>query len=775
MTHRSTMARSCRTDGSRSATRTLLFVALAALSGCGPAPEVSLGKQSAVIEVTGVGEWPDTEPVIVEDLAIDEVTVATWGLKGAEVVYAPAKGSRREGALIPPMKSPVDLTIPRGTDSTFDTIRVVISTRGFVRFLGATDWRAKGELRAEFMERKLALEPELVEMFLPRTSSAGEISLYIEQQTHELTIHAIQLVRRPRAAKVPSPFEPPKFVAIGDRSRPTLGLVPGVRLEGRAIAGPRSRVLVHAALVEAPSPGEETSATVTIEAAGGAESSATVPLGPEWVSAEVEVPDGAQGQEFLVRIETSGDDPVVVSTPLHLGLDRRVERPRTVLLITSDTHRADFVGFSDRNRGTLTPTLDAMAARGTVFQDAVSSTTITNPSHASIFTGLPVRDTGVVGNVELLSDRADTIAEAFQEAGYRTVAAVSARHLTPWRSGLGQGFELVDAPSRRMTRDGGDTTRIAREVLEGVEADEDVFIWLHLFDVHAPYMPREGFTENYYTGDPFSEKLAQLDPRAQAKWNRKIRDAEYLVALYQGEVSYMDQLLADLFEQAPRLGEGLVAFTSDHGEAHGEIGLYWSHTGLYPNTLRVPLFIMGPGVPAGRSVTSPVHNAAIARTLHALALEGHRGEGPFGGRSLLDEDILSNTADEPRYVLGANALSAGAFAGDWYLLMHLKKKGWGNPPGQPEHSMELYNLSEDPDALVNVVAEHPEVTSKLRRGLVRWLTSADPSASLAGGAPKGAAATADVAALGYATGEASTIGGSLFDPDCECPRCTPFR
>lgn len=759
----------------RSRPRILLVLALAALSGCGQAPEVSLEKQSALIEVSGVGEWPDTEPVIVEDLAINAASVATWNLTNEEVVYASATGARREGARIPPLKAPADLTISRASDAPFDTIRVVLSTPGFVRFLGATGWRGKKELRADFMERKEALDPELVEMFLPRPSTAGEISFYIERQTHELRIHAIQLVRRPQAAKVPNPFEPPKFVAIGDQSRPTLGLLPGVSLEGRAIAGSGSRVRVQAALVEPPSPGKETSATLTIQAAGGAESSATISLGPEWVSAEVAVPDGFQGQEFLVRIETSGEDAVVVSTPVHLGIDRLVERPGTVLLITSDTHRADFVGFSDRNRGTLTPTLDAMAARGTVFQDAISSTTITNPSHASIFTGLPVRDTGVVGNVELLSDRAETIAEAFQEAGYRTVAAVSARHLTPWRSGLGQGFELVDAPSQRMTRDGGDTTRIIKELLEGMDPDEDVFIWLHLFDVHAPYQPREGFTENYYSGDPFSEKLAQLHPRAQAKWNRQIRDAEYLVALYQGEVSYMDQLLADLFEQAPRLGEGLVAFTSDHGEAHGEIGLYWTHTGLYPNTLRVPLFIMGPGVPAGLSVTSPVHNSAIARTLHGLALEDNQGEGPFSGRSLLDEDILSNAADEPRYVLGANALSAGVFAGDWYLLMHLRRKGWGNPPGQPEHSMELYNLSEDPDAVVNVGTEHPEVISKLRRGLVRWLTSADPSASLAGGAPTGAAATADVAALGYATSEASTIGGSLFDPDCECPRCAPFR
>ena len=95
--------------------------------------------------------------------------------------------------------------------------------------------------------------------------------------------------------------------------------------------------------------------------------------------------------------------------------------------------------------------------------------------------------------------------------------------------------------------------------------------------------------------------------------------------------------------------------------------------------------------------------------------------------------------------------------------------------GLPAHSMELYDLEEDPDALVDVSDEHPEALQKLRAGLVRWLVSADPSESLAGGAPTGSAVLEDVAALGYATEQASALDGRLIDPDCECPRCAPFR
>ena len=631
------------------------------------------------------------------------------------------------------------------------------------------------------MERQAPLEPALIEMSFDGASTTADPTLVFEQQTHALVIHEVQLVRRPASVRVPDPSGPPEFVAIGQESRPARGLLPGVALEGRVLADRGTSFVVHAGLLGSP-PGDASAVIrtdppmlrVTLQRGGARELVLDSTLTHAWSRAELEVPEWAEGEECVLRVESTGDQPVVASEVVQVGLPRRSERPDTVLLITSDTHRADFVGFSRDDRGATTPTLDALAARGTVFHDAISSTSITNPSHASIFTGLPVRDTGVVGNVVLLSERARTLAESFRDAGYRTLAAVSARHLTPWWSGLGQGFEVVEAPSNGMTRDGALTAQVARDLLGDVGADEDVFLWLHLFDVHAPYRPREGISERYYSGDPYSEKLAAIDPRAQARWDRKIRDAEYLIALYKGEVSYVDRLISDLLSDVPRLDRGLIAFTADHGEALGELGLYWKHTGLYPNTLRVPLLLAGPGVPVGRAVTSPVQNTALTRTLHDLAL-GEEGEGPFQGRTLVDEDVLDGTLEEPRYAVGPNALSAGAFAGRWYLLLHLKKKGWGNPPGQPAHSVELYDLSDDPDALVNVAAQHPDVLRQLRSGLVRWLASADPSSSLAGGAPTGAAATADVAALGYATGESSAIEDRLMDPDCDCPRCAAHR
>lgn len=753
----------------------MLAVALSIATACAPEDAPQRGpRRSAAVELEAIGEWPDSTPVVVQRFEFEGPELGGLSSSGAPLRWGEAKGNQPAGVLIPVGRKPFSVTIPRSDDAPFDTVRLVVSSKGYMRLLAATGWKTSEQCTSEYMERQAPIEPVLIEMSFTDMSDSKEVTLFFEQLTHDMRLHEVQLVRRPVSATVPDPTGPVEYVVLGDESRPARGLLPGVCLEGPVLAEEGTRFVVYAGLTSPAPEGSTSSVALTLEATGRPSTRTVVPLGVGWSKVEIAPLAGSGQGDCLLRIESEGGHPVVVTPPVQVGLERREERPETVLLITSDTHRADFVGFSKESRGALTPMLDSLAARGTIFHDAISSTSITNPSHASIFTGLSVRDTGVVGNVVTLSDRAETLAESFQAAGYRTVAAVSARHLVPWRSGLGQGFEVVNAPGGRMTRDGQLTTDAARGMFQEVGEDEDVFIWLHLFDVHTPYQPHEGITEQYYTGDPFAEKLAAIDPRAQAKWDKRIRDAEYLIALYKGEVSYLDSLVGDLLADVPRLGQGLIAFTADHGEALGELGLYWKHTGLYPNTLRVPLFLVGPGVPVGQSVSNPVQNAAIARTLHGLALAGE-GDGPFIGRSLLDEDILEGTLEEPRYVVGANALSAGAFAGRWYLLLHLRKKGWGNPPGQPEHSLELYDLDEDPDCLVNVAAEHPEVLRGLRRGLVRWLASADASTSLAGGAPTGAAATADVAALGYATGESSTIGDRLIDPDCNCPRCVSCR
>jgi choline-sulfatase len=119
-----------------------------------------------------------------------------------------------------------------------------------------------------------------------------------------------------------------------------------------------------------------------------------------------------------------------------------------VVLVTSDTHRADHVGgphltgssAQGRQGGVVrTPALDALAARGVVYTDCFAPSHITLPSHAALFTGASPRDTGVLDNNTALGAAAPTLAEVFRAAGWLTAAAVSLDILVDGHSGFGQG------------------------------------------------------------------------------------------------------------------------------------------------------------------------------------------------------------------------------------------------------------------------------------------------------------------------------------------------
>ncbi len=268
-----------------------------------------------------------------------------------------------------------------------------------------------------------------------------------------------------------------------------------------------------------------------------------------------------------------------------------------VLLVTIDTLRADHVGAYGA-REVETPTLDALAARGVLFEQAMASAPLTLPSHASLLTGQYPPTHGVRHNaIFVLGNEAETMAERFHDAGYATGAVLGAAVLDT-AFGLDQGFDAYDSdmPKERSSA-AGFFERRADEVTDRAldwlsHEDGPFFLWVHYYDAHAQFTPPAPYA------------------------------ARFEKNLYDGEVAYVDhelgRLLAGLAEKQ-RLANTIVAVTSDHGEGfleHGEE----SHTYLiYDSVLHVPLILAGPGLPAGKRVVRVVPNTAIAPTLLALA------------------------------------------------------------------------------------------------------------------------------------------------------------
>lgn len=295
------------------------------------------------------------------------------------------------------------------------------------------------------------------------------------------------------------------------------------------------------------------------------------------------------------------------------------------MLITLDTFRWDAAGFAGNTR-VKTPTLDRLAATGRVFENAHAHNVVTLPSHANILTGLYPFQHGVRENAGFaLPSSVPTLATLLSSAGYRTAAFVGAFPLDS-QFGLDRGFSTYDdsfprgSHSKEFALDERRGDRVVAPALTWWQAQKGQkrFLWVHLFDAHAPYAPPEPFASSYKSD------------------------------LYLGEVAAIDSYLAPLL--APfldgREASALIMVTADHGEALGDHGEATHGLFAYESTLKVPLVVWGAGVEPGRDTRWARHVDILPTALEAARLPRATFEGkPLPGRSLLASRPTGSAAD----------------------------------------------------------------------------------------------------------------------------------
>ena len=506
-----------------------------------------------------------------------------------------------------------------------------------------------------------------------------------------------------------------------------------------------------------------------------------IPNGTLWESVELKLPDVTTEATISFSLEGTTKDAVhLIANPRLVRTDTT---PQTVLLITSDTHRADHLGTHAFGL-VKTPALVELAERGVLFEDTFCATNITNPSHMALLTGLEVRDHQIVNNGTPITRDAATLAEAFQAEGWRTLGCVSVNHLSDKNSGLGQGFDRLLSPP--------DSTRSVVETMTELERamkdfeGESLFCWLHVFDAHSPYEPPAPFDRAHYpkTKNP-------RDPARQLAYPGKflpvsmrgVTDMEWPVAQYKGEIDFLDTQLAELFK-FPRFQESVIAFTADHGECFGAHGVYWDHSGVYPDTVHVPLIISWPGAPSGTRTLSPVSQLDLGRTLLNLASLESTG---FPGRDL--RWALDTPEDtRPRFALSSHGYSASLSNDGWFCVLNLRGHQSATET-KPfiAHSLELYHRAEDLACSTNLLKSTPtpEVLARakqMRAEIINWLSSA-PEQGLGGATDASSERVANLAALGYMGEEgARNEGEAWFPRPCTagpngtvCQECAPFE
>ncbi|MEX2124093.1 MAG: sulfatase [Woeseia sp.] len=349
------------------------------------------------------------------------------------------------------------------------------------------------------------------------------------------------------------------------------------------------------------------------------------------------------------------------------------QSPPNVILILSDDHRYDFMGFMESAPSWLeTPEMDRMAAGGAHLANAFVTTSLCSPSRASILTGQYAHRHGVVDNSSGIPEGTVFFPGLLQEAGWRT-AYIGKWHMGEdkddprpgfdhWISFRGQGTYLnpvlnIDGQLREMP---GYTTDILTQLsLDWLgrqredDNEEPFFLILAHKAVHAEFVPAERHAGRYRdVAIPYPVTMPKTESnlRNQPRWVRAQRDGWHGVDYaYHGQFDfdtfyrrYAETTLAldesigrvlDFVEESGLKDETLVLYMSDNGFSLGEHGLI-DKRHAYEESIRIPMIAWGPEfVPEGATVTDMVRNIDIAPTI--LELAGVNPTRPIDGRSVL--------------------------------------------------------------------------------------------------------------------------------------------
>jgi cytochrome c-type biogenesis protein CcmH/NrfG len=390
----------------------------------------------------------------------------------------------------------------------------------------------------------------------------------------------------------------------------------------------------------------------------------------------------------------------------------KAPQARNLVLITIDTLRADHVGAYGYSRA-RTPTLDALASNGSLFERAYSAAPITLTSHATMMTGRYPPGHGARDNGVRVSESVPTLAATLRAKGFRTAAFVAAFPLDH-QFGLNRGFEVYGDRLPR-SRDGKlMNERPASQVVDeaigwlGQPAQPPApspqppfFLWAHVFEPHAPY------------GDPATGRST--------------------IERYDDEIATADREIGRLIAAlGSRRSDTVIIVAGDHGEAFGEHGEYAHSIFVYDTTLQVPLIVNGPGVRASR-IAERVTLADLAPTAARLV-----------GQSMSDVDGIDLSPALGGGALPHRELYAESFVPllefGWAPLRSIRSDNWKliDAP-RPE----LFDIDRDPGENSSVASAQSVVVRQLDQRVSRYSST---SVASAGPAPESAER---LRALGY--------------------------
>jgi arylsulfatase A-like enzyme len=322
----------------------------------------------------------------------------------------------------------------------------------------------------------------------------------------------------------------------------------------------------------------------------------------------------------------------------------RSQQPNVIIVLV-DTMRPDRLGVYGNGRG-LTPAIDDLASRGTVFHRAYAQSSWTNPSVASLFTSRYQSQHGIISFAATLGDEEETLAELFKRRGYSTGGFV-ANVLLRAKGGFAQGFDewkLVTRPDPAAPPDSpvrlkGRGNEVNSAVFDWLDEPNrhrgPVFLYVHYMEPHAPYDPPEEriAAQRQHGPPPDREAVNRFFTLPGLPMpDALLPDAK---VLYDAEVASVDAAIGALMSGLRSRGlldDAIMVLLSDHGEELKEHGRVGHDQTLYEEVIRVALIMVATARTQAIAIEQPVSVIDIGPTL--LELTGAPRQASFEGRSL---------------------------------------------------------------------------------------------------------------------------------------------
>lgn len=447
-----------------------------------------------------------------------------------------------------------------------------------------------------------------------------------------------------------------------------------------------------------------------------------------------------------------------------------------VILISMDTVRADHLSLYGYERDT-TPNLKKLSQEATLYSNAIATSNMTLPSHASIFTGLYSRSHGTHHVFETqnpsddnsgvsyewahnmpLDDKFNTLAEILSEKGYRTMAVVANQGYLGHSYRLDQGFQHYDyrtpVPFLGRFRGGVHSFYLRQSIhtilsqfihssdydmafrsayeinnevftlLDKIKKSERFFLFINYMDPHFPYTPPPPY-DNLFPGkdETYTSSQFVAMEKQVMKLERKItgKERRHIVSQYDGGIAYVDFHIRELIKKLKKTElyeNSIIIITSDHGEAFGERDFIQHENSVYQNEVHVPLLIRYPGAGQGKVVDKVVSGVDIMPTV--LDILNYEIPGNLQGISLLKPEHLDD-----RIVMSESFSSRKKLK--WHKRFYNTERavfsGRMKLITSTLKEQEFYDISTDPNETRNIYSKNADVAVDLEALLNQWIAN----------------------------------------------------